>query len=94
MKPLDEAVGAVVRALGVDEAEIALRKEFLEFTAEDVAQLCALHESLVATHRCCRSSPPAPSSVTGWCAMNGARRNVMCIWHFALHSVYRRHATA
>jgi diguanylate cyclase (GGDEF)-like protein/PAS domain S-box-containing protein len=46
MKSLDEAVEAVVRALGFDEAEIARRKAFLEFTAEDAALLHALHTTL------------------------------------------------
>lgn len=46
MKPLDEAVGAVVRALAFDEAEIARRKAFLEFTTEDAARLRALHAAL------------------------------------------------
>uniref|UniRef100_UPI003566D984 protoglobin domain-containing protein n=1 Tax=Halomonas sp. TaxID=1486246 RepID=UPI003566D984 len=46
MKALDEAVEAVVRTLAFDEAEIARRKAFLEFTAEDVARLRALHATL------------------------------------------------
>jgi diguanylate cyclase (GGDEF)-like protein/PAS domain S-box-containing protein len=46
MKPINEAVEAVVRVLGFDEAEIARRKAFLEFTAEDVTRLRALHATL------------------------------------------------
>jgi diguanylate cyclase (GGDEF)-like protein/PAS domain S-box-containing protein len=46
MKALNEAVEAVVRALDFDEAEIARRKAFLEFTAEDAARLHALHTTL------------------------------------------------
>jgi diguanylate cyclase (GGDEF)-like protein/PAS domain S-box-containing protein len=46
MKALNEAVEAVVRTLGFDEAEIARRKAFLEFTAEDAARLHTLHATL------------------------------------------------
>jgi diguanylate cyclase (GGDEF)-like protein/PAS domain S-box-containing protein len=46
MKSLDDAVVAVVRALDFNEAEIARRKAFLEFTAEDAALLRALHATL------------------------------------------------
>ncbi|MBI1424314.1 MAG: EAL domain-containing protein [Gammaproteobacteria bacterium] len=46
MKSLDDAVAAVVRALDFDEAEIARRKDFLEFTAEDIALLSELHGTL------------------------------------------------
>ena len=46
MKSIDDAVVAVVRALNFDEAEIARRKDFLEFTAEDIALLSALHGTL------------------------------------------------
>jgi diguanylate cyclase (GGDEF)-like protein/PAS domain S-box-containing protein len=46
MKPLDETVEAVVRALGLDDAAIVRRKAFLEFTDDDVARLRTLHEVL------------------------------------------------
>jgi diguanylate cyclase (GGDEF)-like protein/PAS domain S-box-containing protein len=46
MKSLAEAVEAVVRALGLDEAAIARRKAFLEFTDEDAARLRRLHAAL------------------------------------------------
>lgn len=46
MKPLDEAVEAVVNILGIDDAGIARRKAFLELTDEDVARLKALHVAL------------------------------------------------
>ena len=46
MKPLNEAVEAVVRALGLDDAAIVRRKAFLEFTDDDVARLRTLHEAL------------------------------------------------
>lgn len=43
---MEEAVEAVARALGVDDAAIARRKAFLEFTDDDTARLKALHEAL------------------------------------------------
>ena len=43
---MEEAVEAVARALGVDDAAIARRKAFLEFTDNDVARLRTLHEAL------------------------------------------------
>jgi diguanylate cyclase (GGDEF)-like protein/PAS domain S-box-containing protein len=46
MKPLNEAVEAVVRALGIDEAAVVRRKAFLEFTDDDVVRLRTLHEAL------------------------------------------------
>ena len=46
MKPLDETVEAVMRALGLDDAAVVRRKAFLEFTDDDVARLKALHEAL------------------------------------------------
>ncbi|MEW5890746.1 MAG: EAL domain-containing protein [Pseudomonadota bacterium] len=46
MKPIDELVEAVTRALELDEAAIARRKAFLEFTDEDVARLKKLHAAL------------------------------------------------
>ena len=46
MKPLDEAVEAVVDMLGIDDAAVARRKAFLELTDEDVARLKALHAAL------------------------------------------------
>ncbi|MBW8307463.1 MAG: EAL domain-containing protein [Thiobacillus sp.] len=46
MKPLNEAVESVVRALGLDDAAIVRRKAFLEFTDDDVARLRTLHEAL------------------------------------------------
>ncbi|PZP51268.1 MAG: hypothetical protein DI596_14665, partial [Azospira oryzae] len=46
MKPIDELVEAVARALALDEDAIARRKAFLEFTDEDVGRLKALHEAL------------------------------------------------
>ncbi len=45
-KPLDEAVEAAIRALGLDEAAIAQRKALLDFTEEDVARLKRLGEAL------------------------------------------------
>ncbi|MHB1271287.1 MAG: EAL domain-containing protein [Rhodanobacter sp.] len=46
MRPLDETVEAVVRAIGLDDAAVGRRKAFLEFTDADVARLKALHEAL------------------------------------------------
>ncbi|WP_235893178.1 protoglobin domain-containing protein [Pelomicrobium methylotrophicum] len=46
MKPPDEVVEAIVRALELDDAAIARYKAFLEFTDEDVARLKALHAAL------------------------------------------------
>ena len=46
MKLVDEAVEAVVRALGLDDVAVARRKAFLEFTDDDVARLRTLHEAL------------------------------------------------
>jgi hypothetical protein len=46
MKAIHEIVEAVVRALELDEAAIARRKAFLEFTDDDVARLKALHRAL------------------------------------------------
>ncbi len=46
MKPLDMAVEAVVRTLGLDDAAVVRRKAFLEFTDDDVARLRTLHEAL------------------------------------------------
>lgn len=48
MKSLDEAVEAMVRGPGFDEAEIARRKAFLEFTSEDAARLHGLRGVLQA----------------------------------------------
>ncbi|OIQ88052.1 phytochrome-like protein cph2 [mine drainage metagenome] len=45
MKPLDELVGAIVKALNIDDAAITRRKAFLEFTDDDVAWLQKLHEA-------------------------------------------------
>lgn len=42
MKQFDEAVEAVARALGIDDAGIARRKAFLEFTDADTARLKVL----------------------------------------------------
>jgi hypothetical protein len=46
MKPLQETVEVVVRALRIDDAALARRKAFLEFTDADAARLKALHEAL------------------------------------------------
>ncbi|HUX63706.1 EAL domain-containing protein [Sulfuricella sp.] len=46
MKPLEKAVEAVVRVLGIDDVAVARRKAFLEFTDDDVARLRTLHEAL------------------------------------------------
>ncbi len=46
MKPVEEMVGMMMAALGLDETGLAARKAFLEFTEDDVARLRALHEAL------------------------------------------------
>lgn len=46
MKPMEKAVEAVVRALGIDDVAVARRKVFLEFTDDDIARLRTLHEAL------------------------------------------------
>ncbi len=51
MKPADEMALAMMAALGLDEAGIAARKAFLEFTDEDVARLERLHALLAGTER-------------------------------------------
>jgi diguanylate cyclase (GGDEF)-like protein/PAS domain S-box-containing protein len=46
MKQLDQLVEAIGREIGLDEAEIALRKAFLEIGDSDIALLLQVHERL------------------------------------------------
>ncbi|MHB1098002.1 MAG: EAL domain-containing protein [Burkholderiales bacterium] len=46
MKPLAQAVETVIQVLGIDDADVARRKAFLEFTDEDAGRLRDLHEML------------------------------------------------
>ncbi|MBI3606715.1 MAG: PAS domain S-box protein [Nitrospirae bacterium] len=46
MGPLDDVVKAVATAIGIDAAELARRKAFLEFDPAEAEQLKALHERL------------------------------------------------
>jgi hypothetical protein len=49
MAQRDKAADTLVAALKIDDAEIARRKAFLEFTEADVARLVALHDRIEAT---------------------------------------------
>lgn len=46
MKTIDQGIDAIIAAVGLNDAEIASRKAFLEFTQADIEQLKTLHESL------------------------------------------------
>jgi diguanylate cyclase (GGDEF)-like protein/PAS domain S-box-containing protein len=46
MKQLDQVVEAIAREIGLDEAEIALRRAFLEIGEGDIALLANVHERL------------------------------------------------
>ena len=48
MKPLTQATEIAIQMLGIDEANIARRKAFLEFTDHDVDRLRDLHSTLQA----------------------------------------------
>ncbi len=52
MEPRDKAADTLVAALKIDDAEIARRKAFLEFTEADIAHLVALHDRIEANGEC------------------------------------------